>query len=133
VPPLRGGMSRLAKSPVALNHRRPLKAVLEVACFQQSHYFYRITVDKRWILCHNILCMTKAFAYLRVSGKGQEAGDGYTRQLQSINRYAAANGIKVVRIFKERGVSGEKELTGQARLHGNAGGAPCQRCEADFD
>ena len=47
---------------------------------------------------------------MRVSGKGQEAGDGYTRQLQSINLYAAANDIKVVRIFKERGVSGEKEL-----------------------
>jgi DNA invertase Pin-like site-specific DNA recombinase len=54
--------------------------------------------------------MVKAFGYLRVSGKGQEAGDGYTRQLQSISRYAAANDIKVVRIFKERGVSGEKEL-----------------------
>jgi DNA invertase Pin-like site-specific DNA recombinase len=54
--------------------------------------------------------MVKAFAYLRVSGKGQEAGDGYTRQLQSINLYAAANDIKVVRIFKERGVSGEKQL-----------------------
>ncbi|HTQ57284.1 MAG TPA: recombinase family protein [Bryobacteraceae bacterium] len=34
----------------------------------------------------------------------------YTRQVQSISRYAAANDIKVVRIFKERGVSGEKEL-----------------------
>ena len=54
--------------------------------------------------------MTKSFAYLRVSGKGQEAGDGYTRQLGSINHYAAANDIKVVRIFKERGVSGETEL-----------------------
>jgi DNA invertase Pin-like site-specific DNA recombinase len=54
--------------------------------------------------------VTKAFAFLRVSGKGQEAGDGYTRQTQSIHRYAAANGIKVIRIFKECGVSGEKEL-----------------------
>lgn len=54
--------------------------------------------------------MVKSFGYLRVSGKGQEAGDGYTRQLQSINRYAAVNDIKVIRIFKERGVSGEKEL-----------------------
>jgi DNA invertase Pin-like site-specific DNA recombinase len=54
--------------------------------------------------------MTKAFAYLRVSGKGQEAGDGYTRQIQAINRYAVTSDIKVVRIFKERGVSGEKQL-----------------------
>jgi DNA invertase Pin-like site-specific DNA recombinase len=70
--------------------------------------------------------MAKAFGYLRVSGKAQEAGDGYTRQLQSINRYAAANDIKVVRIFKERGVSGEKELKDRpafmemlAALHAN--------------
>lgn len=70
--------------------------------------------------------MTKGFAYLRVSGKGQEAGDGYTRQLQSINHYAAENDIKIVRIFKERGVSGEKNLNDRpalmemlAALHGN--------------
>ncbi|MGA2114047.1 MAG: recombinase family protein [Bryobacteraceae bacterium] len=70
--------------------------------------------------------MAKAFAYLRVSGKAQEAGDGYTRQLQSINLYAAANDIKVVRIFKERGVSGERELKDRpafmemlAALHAN--------------
>jgi DNA invertase Pin-like site-specific DNA recombinase len=54
--------------------------------------------------------MAKAFGYLRVSGKAQEAGDGFTRQLQSISRYAAANDIKIVRIFKERGVSGEKQM-----------------------
>ena len=60
--------------------------------------------------------MTKAFAYLRVSGKGQENGDGYTRQLHAINRYATANDIKVVRIFKERGVSGEKELSDRPAL-----------------
>jgi DNA invertase Pin-like site-specific DNA recombinase len=70
--------------------------------------------------------MEKSFAYLRVSGKGQEAGDGYTRQLQSISRYAATNDIKIVRIFKERGVSGEKELKDRpafmemlAALHAN--------------
>jgi DNA invertase Pin-like site-specific DNA recombinase len=70
--------------------------------------------------------MIKAFAYLRVSGRAQEAGDGYARQLHSINRYAAANDIKIVRIFKERGVSGEKELKDRpafmemlAALHAN--------------
>jgi DNA invertase Pin-like site-specific DNA recombinase len=70
--------------------------------------------------------MAKSFAYLRVSGKAQEAGDGYTRQLQSINLYAAANDIKVVRIFKERGVSGEREMKDRpafmemlAALHAN--------------
>jgi len=55
--------------------------------------------------------MAEAFAYLRASGKGQETGDGYIRQLHTINLYAAANDIKVVRVFKERGVSGEKELS----------------------
>jgi DNA invertase Pin-like site-specific DNA recombinase len=31
----------------------------------------------------------KAFAYLRVSGKGQVAGDGFPRQLSAIQVYAA--------------------------------------------
>ena len=53
--------------------------------------------------------MTKAFAYLRVSGKGQVRGDGFTRQLSAIKQYAAANGIKIVRVFQEEGVSGTKE------------------------
>lgn len=50
--------------------------------------------------------MNKAFAYLRVSGKGQVDGDGFTRQLGAIKAYAAANGIKIVRVFREEGVSG---------------------------
>lgn len=33
-------------------------------------------------------------------------GDGFTRQLTAIKKYAAANDIKVVRIFREEGVSG---------------------------
>lgn len=70
--------------------------------------------------------MAKAFGYLRVSGKAQEAGDGFARQLQSINTYAAANDIKIVRVFRERGVSGEKQLQDRpafmemlTALHGN--------------
>jgi len=35
--------------------------------------------------------MQKAFAYLRVSGKGQIEGDGFTRQLSAIQAYAAKN------------------------------------------
>jgi DNA invertase Pin-like site-specific DNA recombinase len=50
--------------------------------------------------------MTKAFAYLRVSGRGQVEGDGFTRQLTAIKKYAAANDVKVVRVFQEEGVSG---------------------------
>jgi DNA invertase Pin-like site-specific DNA recombinase len=49
---------------------------------------------------------TKAFAYLRVSGRGQVDGDGFTRQLTAIKKYAAANNIKIVRVFREEGVSG---------------------------
>ncbi|MBV9144365.1 MAG: recombinase family protein [Acidobacteria bacterium] len=50
--------------------------------------------------------MKKAFAYLRVSGRGQIEGDGFTRQLTAINKYAAANDIKLVRVFREEGISG---------------------------
>src|SRR5262252_216935 len=53
--------------------------------------------------------MTKAHAYLRVSGKGQVEGDGFTRQLKAIREYAAAHGIKIVNVYREKGVSGAKE------------------------
>jgi DNA invertase Pin-like site-specific DNA recombinase len=51
---------------------------------------------------------TAAFAYLRVSGKGQISGDGFTRQLDAINRYARSNGIQIARVFREMGVTGTK-------------------------
>lgn len=47
-----------------------------------------------------------AFAYLRVSGRGQVDGDGFPRQLAAIHQYAASNGIVVDRVFREKGVSG---------------------------
>ena len=53
--------------------------------------------------------MTKAHAYLRVSGKGQVQGDGFTRQLKAIREYAAAHGIKIVNVYREEGVSGTKD------------------------
>jgi DNA invertase Pin-like site-specific DNA recombinase len=53
--------------------------------------------------------MVKAFGYLRVSGKGQVDGDGFPRQLAAINAYAAAHDIKIVRVFREKGVTGTKE------------------------
>jgi DNA invertase Pin-like site-specific DNA recombinase len=53
--------------------------------------------------------MTKAHAYLRVSGKGQVEGDGFTRQLKAIKEYAAAHDIKLVNVYREKGVSGTKE------------------------
>jgi DNA invertase Pin-like site-specific DNA recombinase len=60
--------------------------------------------------------MRKAFAYLRVSGRGQIGGDGFTRQLAAIKKYAAANDIKIVRVFKEEGVSGAKDLENRPAL-----------------
>jgi DNA invertase Pin-like site-specific DNA recombinase len=50
--------------------------------------------------------MKKAFAYLRVSGRGQIEGDGFTRQLTAIRQYAAANGYKIAKVYREEGVSG---------------------------
>ena len=54
--------------------------------------------------------MKRAFAYLRVSGKGQVEGDGFTRQLEAIRRYAKEHDIRIVRVFREEGVSGTKDL-----------------------
>jgi|HubBroStandDraft_1064217.scaffolds.fasta_scaffold20363_3 DNA invertase Pin-like site-specific DNA recombinase len=53
--------------------------------------------------------MVKAFAYLRVSGKGQVSGDGFPRQLKAIREYAAAHDITIARVFREEGVTGTKE------------------------
>jgi DNA invertase Pin-like site-specific DNA recombinase len=57
-----------------------------------------------------------AFAYLRVSGKGQLEGDGFTRQLAAIKKHATAQGIRIVRIFREEGVSGTKDLENRPAL-----------------
>jgi DNA invertase Pin-like site-specific DNA recombinase len=50
--------------------------------------------------------MKTAYAYLRVSGKGQIEGDGFERQLLAIQKYAVAYGIEIVKVFREEGVSG---------------------------
>src|SRR6185503_18897069 len=54
--------------------------------------------------------MTKAFAYLRVSGKGQVDGDGFERQELAIRAYAKGHDIKIVRFFREMGVGGSKDI-----------------------
>jgi len=53
--------------------------------------------------------MTKAFGYLRVSGKGQVKGDGFPRQLQAIKAYSSIHDIKIVQTFREEGVAGTTE------------------------
>lgn len=60
--------------------------------------------------------MTKAFAYLRVSGKGQVQGDGFPRQLAAVKHYAATNGIKLMHVFREEGVCGATELENRPAL-----------------
>ena len=60
--------------------------------------------------------MTKAFAYLRVSGRGQIEGDGFTRQLEAIKAYAKTHDIKPVRVFRDEGVSGTKDLENRPAL-----------------
>ena len=52
----------------------------------------------------------RAFAYLRVSGISQVEGDGFPRQIEAIQKYAAANGIEVAHTFKELGVTGKADL-----------------------
>ena len=60
--------------------------------------------------------MTRAYAYLRVSGKDQVQGDGFTRQLTAIKAYAAAHDIRIVRVFREEGVCGANELADRPAL-----------------
>jgi len=60
--------------------------------------------------------MKRAFAYLRVSGKGQVKGDGFTRQLEAIRRYAASHDIRIRRVFREKGVGGAKDLQNRPAL-----------------
>ncbi len=55
------------------------------------------------------LFMITAFGYIRVSGKGQVDGDGFPRQLEAINAYAAAHDITIAKVFRENGVTGSKE------------------------
>lgn len=52
---------------------------------------------------------TKAFSYLRVSGKGQVEGDGFPRQREAVTRYAKRHGMEIEREFRDEGVSGTKD------------------------
>lgn len=58
----------------------------------------------------------KAYSYLRVSGKGQLSGDGFTRQRETISAYAKAKGYSIAAEYQEQGVSGTKELSNRQAL-----------------
>ena len=60
--------------------------------------------------------MTKAFAYLRVSGRSQVEGDGFERQIQAIKGYAKAHDVRIVKTFRDEGVSGAKDLDNRPAL-----------------
>lgn len=54
--------------------------------------------------------MIHAYAYLRVSSKGQLDGDGLTRQRETVARFAAAHDFEIVRWFEDGAVRGVSEL-----------------------
>jgi DNA invertase Pin-like site-specific DNA recombinase len=54
--------------------------------------------------------VTKAFAYLTVSGEGQIDGDSFLRQLAGIRSYAKTHAVRIVQVFEEKGVSGTNDL-----------------------
>lgn len=63
----------------------------------------------------------KAFSYLRVSGKGQIKGDGFTRQRIAIKSHAATHDCKIIREFREEGVRGSVETMDRPAWAGNDG------------
>ena len=60
--------------------------------------------------------MSKVFAYLRVSGRSQVRGDGFLRQFIAIRKFCEANGHQIVKIFREKGVGGARELEDRPAL-----------------
>lgn len=58
----------------------------------------------------------KAFAYLRVSGKGQVDGDGFDRQRVAISKRAETEGFEIVREFIDAGISGTKDMDNRPAL-----------------
>ena len=60
--------------------------------------------------------MKTAYAYLRVSGKGQVDGDGVPRQLEACRKYASAHDIRIVKVFRDEGVSGATDLENRPAL-----------------
>ncbi len=53
--------------------------------------------------------MIRAFGYVRVSGDSQIDGDGFPRQISAIRAYAKQHDIRIVKVFREEGVTGTKE------------------------
>lgn len=58
----------------------------------------------------------RAVSYLRVSGRGQVAGDGFPRQREAIETYAKGAGLELVAEYRDEGVSGTNELADREGL-----------------
>lgn len=59
---------------------------------------------------------TQVVSYLRVSGRGQLAGDGFPRQRAAIAAFCKASKYELVEEFSDGGVSGTTELEGRPGL-----------------
>lgn len=65
----------------------------------------------------NTTCMSaQAYAYLRVSGKAQIGGDGFTRQREAILNRCSSIGVEITREFIEMGVSGTGDMDDRPAL-----------------
>lgn len=51
----------------------------------------------------------RVFAYLRVSDISQVKGDGFERQMKSIEEYSKANRLHIIQVYREEGISGTLE------------------------
>jgi len=84
---------------------------------QQLTSFYRkLFADNAQCVYSVVTMNSTAYAYLRVSGRGQVDGDGFPRQLSAVEQYAAAHGLAVSEVFREEGISGTKELENRPAL-----------------
>ena len=63
--------------------------------------------------------MTEAYAYLRLSGLGQVEKDGFVRQLAAIENYGLANQVRIVRVFRKKGVADSVETMNRPEVKKN--------------
>ena len=60
--------------------------------------------------------ITVCVSYMRCSGDGQIQGDTWSRQSETIDKYATQNDLSIVRDFRDEGVTGKMELEGRSGL-----------------
>lgn len=60
--------------------------------------------------------LTPCLSYLRVSGKGQLHQDGFTRQRESIARFAKIHDLELLQEYREEGISGTTDTIDRPAL-----------------